>query len=231
MLRLRRLLQLLIALCSMAFLSALISLLIYRVHSMTALSTSGADILNGLKEFDDIDKLREISAVLVRAGYELRDSGAFLVDWGLGFVLIWSFILGLSAVATYRQACKVMVAPDVPETENFIDKALAGKLELVKIFWGGYVTLSLVLLFLTSAALKLLPTMEVDGTSLLINLLVAPIVLSIPMTMQWACAILVWRCAPNTSSVVWSYMAKLIVIATTVIPLIKGIYIIQTIVL
>lgn len=231
MLRLRRLLQLLIALCSTAFLSALISLLIYRVYSMTALSTSGADILNGLKEIHDIDKLREISSVLVRAGYELRDSGAFLVNWGLCFVLIWSFILGLAAVATYRQACKVVVAPDAFETENFIDKALAGKLALVKIFWGGYVALSLVLFFLTSAVLKLLPTMEVDGTSFLIKLIVAPIVLSIPVTMQWTCAIFVWRCASNTSSLVWNYLAKLIVIAATVIPLIKGTYIILTFVL
>lgn len=231
MLRLRRLLQLLIAMCSTAFLSALISLLIYRVYSMTALSSSGSDILNGLKEIHDIDKLREISSVLVRAGYELRDSSAFLVNWGLGFVLIWSFILGLAAVATYRQARKVLVAPDAAEPESIIDQALAGKLALVKIFWGGYVALSLLLFFLTSAALKLLPTMEGDGTSLLINLLVAPIVLSIPVTMQWACAILVWRCASNASSLVWNYLAKLVVIAATVIPLIKGIYIIQTIAL
>lgn len=59
MLRLRGLLQLLITLCSTAFLSALISLLIYRAYSMTALPTSGADVLNGLKEIHDRDKLKQ----------------------------------------------------------------------------------------------------------------------------------------------------------------------------
>ncbi len=231
MLRLRRLTQLLMALCASAFLSALISLIVYRFLSMTAKPTQSIELTNGIQEIQDIERLRGFTLDLIRSGIDLRDGGATLASWGLGFVLIWSSILGLIAFVTYRQACKVLVNPDLPATENSIDKAFSGKLELAKIFWGGYVTLSLLLVLISNAVFKLLPSINANESSFLLNALVAPIVLAIPAIFYWTCAILVWRCAANTSSIVWRYLAKLIVIIATILPLIEGAYLLQSILL
>jgi prepilin signal peptidase PulO-like enzyme (type II secretory pathway) len=156
MLRIRRLTQLLIALCASAFLSALISFAIYRFLSMTALPLSGSSIVDDIRNLEDIGKLKEFTVLLISAAFDLRESGATLAKWGLGFVLVWSFILGTVALATYCQICKASIAPAYPEVENFIDRALAGKLELWKVFWGGYVALSLLLFFISGSILKLL---------------------------------------------------------------------------
>ena len=112
MLRIRRLTQLLIALCVSAFLSALISIVIYRVLSMTALPLSGPNIVNDIRGIEDINKLREVTIAFLSAAFDLRESGATSVKWSLGFVLIWSTILGSVAVVTYRQICKVSIAPN-----------------------------------------------------------------------------------------------------------------------
>lgn len=229
MLRLRRLTQLMMALCVSAFLSALISLIIYRVLSMTAMPIQSIELTNGIQEIQDIERLRGFTLALIRSGIDLRDGGATLANWGLGFVLIWSSILGLVAFVTYRQACKVLDTPDVPETGNFIDKALSGKLELTKIFWRGYVTVSLLLALISDAILKFLPAFTVNESSFLITALIAPIAMAIPATIYLTCAFLVWRCASNTSSIWWSYLARLVVIFVTVLPLIKGVYLLQSV--
>ena len=222
MLRLRRQIQLMIALCVAAFLSALISLIIYRVLAMTMVSTDYVEITNGLREIQDIEPLRKIALTLVQAGVELREAGSTLALWGLGFVLIWSLILGLTAFASYRQACKVGVGSDAPVAESIIDLALAGKLALVKMFWGGYVSLLLLFWLISFAIFQFLPLFKTSDISFLTIALFAPIALAIPATIKLSCAILVWRCAANTSSVMWGYLAKLAVLTFTVIPTVWG---------
>lgn len=222
MLRLRRLSQLMIALCATAFLSALASLIIYRVLAMTSISTDHVEITNGLREIQDIEPLRKIALTLVQAGVELREAGSTLALWGLGFVLIWSLILGLTAFASYRQACKVGVGIDAPEAENIIDQALAGKLALVKMFWSGYVTLLLLFWLISFAIFQFLPLFKTSDISFLTIALFVPIALAVPAIMQLSCAILVWRCSANTSSVMWGYLAKLAVLTLTVIPTVWG---------
>jgi hypothetical protein len=224
MLRIRRLIQLLIALCASAFVSSWISFVIYRVLSMTALPLSGSDIANDVGKIEDIAKLREITIALFGAASELRDSGALLAKWGLGFVLVWSIILAAIALVTYREACKASIASTHPEVENFVDLALAGKLELWKVFWGGYVLLSLLLFLVSGSVLKLLTQVGSATDSLfLLNAIAGPIALSIPITIYLLSALLVWRSAANTSSVAWHYLAKAVVGIVTIFPLIRGI--------
>lgn len=224
MLRIRRLTQLLIALCASAFVSAWVSFVIYRVLSMTALPLSGLDIANDIGRVEDIAKLKEVTIALASAVSELRDSGALLAKWGLGFVLVWSIILGTITLLTYREVCKASITPHHPEVENFIDRALAGKLELWKVFWGGYVALSLLLFFISGSVLKLLTQVGNTTNSLfLLNAITGPIALSVPITIYLLSALLVWRSASNTSSVAWRYLAKSFVIIVTAIPLIRSI--------
>jgi hypothetical protein len=224
MLRIRRLTQLLIALCASAFVSALISFVIYRVLCMTVLPLSGSDIVNGIRSVEDIAKVKETTIVFISAAYQLRDNGASLAKWGLGFVLVWSIILGTLALVTYREVCKASIAPAHPEAENFIDRALAGKLELWKVFWGGYVALSLLLFFIFGSVLKLLTQVGSATSSLfLLNVIAGPIALSVPITIYLLSALLVWQSASNTSSAAWRYLAKAVVIVVTIVPLIRGI--------
>lgn len=224
MLRIRRLTQLLIALCAAAFVSAWVSFVIYRVLSMTALPLSGSDITNDIGEIEDIAKLKEVTIALVSAAFQLKENGVVLATWGLGFVLVWSMILGTIALVTYREVCKDSIAPAHPEVENFIDRALAGKLELWKVFWGGYVALSLLLFLIFGSVVKLLTQVGSATNSLfLLNAISGPIALSVPITIYLLSALLVWRSASNTSSVAWHYLAKAIVIIVTIIPLIRSI--------
>ena len=224
MLRIRRLTQLIIALCASAFVSAWISYVIYRVLSMTALPLAGSDVANDIRNIDDIAKLKAVTIALFGAASELRASGALLAKWGLGFVLVWSVILGTLALVTYREVCKTSSSPAYPEVENFIDQAIAGKLELWKVFWGGYVALSLLLLLAFSSVLNLLTQVGSTTNSLfLLNAIAGPIALSVPITIYLLSALLVWRSASNTSSVAWHYLAKAVVIIVTIIPLIRSI--------
>lgn len=225
MLCIRRLTQLLIALCASAFLSALISFGIYHVLSITALpsSSSQSDFVNAINSVEDIKKLKESIFVFINAAFDLREKGASLVKWGLGFVLVWSLILGSVALATYRQICKHSSTPTPPEVENFIDLALSGKLELWKVFWGGYVALSALVFLISGGVLQWLVPTGSTKSSFLFNVLVGPIALSIPATIYLFSALLVWKSAPNTSSVAWHYLAKTVVIVNTVIPLLKSI--------
>lgn len=225
MLRIRRLTQLLIALCASAFLSALISFGIYHVLAIAAVPSSSyqSDIVNAINSVEDINKLKEATIVFISAASDLREKGAGLVKWGLGFVLVWSLILGTVAIAIYRQICKVSSAPAHPEVENFIDLALSGKLELWKVFWGGYVALSSLLSLISFGVFQLLVQTGSLKSSFLLNVLAGPIVLSIPFTIYLYSALLVWKSAPNTSSVVWHYLAKLVVIVATIAPLLKSI--------
>lgn len=228
MLRLRRLTQLLFVLCACAFISALLSIVIYRVLSMTALPFQDASVINDIKALEDISKLREIAVLLVGVSTELRTSGDTLAKWGLGFVLIWSAILGAITSAIYRQIRKVqnVVEMQLAETENLFDLALAGKLELWKVFWGGYVALSFVSMAAFAGIVKLLlPTGADTQSSFLLSVLVGPIVLAIPIAIYLCCATLVWRSASNTSSPLWHYTAKAVVIVCTVLPLLKSVYI------
>jgi len=224
MLRIRRLTQLLIALCASAFVSAWISFVIYRVLSMTALPLSGSNIASDIGKIENIAKLKEVTIALSRAEFELRNSGELLAKWGLGFVIVWSVILGSIALVTYRQVCKTSIAPAHPDIENFIDRALAGKLELWKVFWGGYVTLSLLLFFISGGILKLLTQIGTTTSALfLLNAITSPIALSVPITIYLLLALLVWKSAPNTSFIAWQYLAKAFVVIVTIIPLIKSI--------
>ena len=224
MLRIRRLIQLLIALCAAAFVSSWISFVIYRVLSMTALPLSGSNIANDVGKIEDIARLKEVTIALFGVASELRDSGALLAKWGLGFVLAWSIILGATALVAYREVCKTSIASTRPEVENFVDLALAGKLELWKVFWGGYVVLSLLLFLVSGSVLKLLTQVGSATNSLfLLNAIAGPIALSIPITIYLLSALLVWRSAANTSSVAWHYLAKAVVIIVTIFPLIRSI--------
>jgi hypothetical protein len=224
MLRIRRLTQLLIALCASAFVSAWISFAFYRVLSMTALPLAGIDIANDIGNVDDIATLKEVTIALYSVASELRDSGALLAKWGLGFVLVWSIILGTLSLVTYREVCKTSLVPTHPEIENFIDRALAGKLELWKVFWGGYVALSLLLFFISGSVLKFLTQVGSATNSLfLLNAIAGPIALSVPITIYLLSALLVWKSAANTFSIAWHYLAKAVVIVVTIVPLIRSV--------
>lgn len=223
-LRVRRLVQLMIALCASAFLSALISFALYRILSLTALPLSGSNIANDIQSINDIGKLKELSVAFVGLSTELRNSGETLTKWGLGFVLVWSTILGTVALTTYREITKASKAPIEPAVENVFDRALAGKLELWKVFWGGYVALSLLLFFIFIVTAHLFTQVEAIKSSFLFNALACPIALSIPYTFYLLCALLVWRSASNTSSVVWCYLAKAFVIVFTAFPIIRSVY-------
>lgn len=227
MLRLRRLTQLLIVLCMAAFISALLSFAFHRVLSMSAMPFPSTTLINDLQALEDIGKLREVAILLVRATAEVRTGGEMLVQWGLGFVLVWSLILGVITAAVYRQIGKVQSATEIKEAEkeSLLDRACAGKLELWKVFWGGYISLSCVLTVAAVGVFQLLRNIGSDTqASFLLNALVGPIVLAIPMAIYFCCAALVWRSAPNTTSPLWGYAARSAVIVLTVVPLLKCIY-------
>jgi hypothetical protein len=110
-LRVRRLVQLMIALCASALLSALISLVFYRILSLTSLPLSESNMANDIRGIEDIGKLKELAVALIGVSIELRNSGETLTKWGLGFVLVWSTILGTVALTTYREITKASKTP------------------------------------------------------------------------------------------------------------------------
>ena len=224
MLRIRRLTQLLIALCACAFISALISLVIYRVLSMTHATTITPEILADVSNINDIEVIKKFILPFVAAANELRAGADLLASWGLLFVLIWASLLGLVTIILYRQITSTSLAEVNAIDENLIDRALAGKLELWKIFWGLYVTMSLVLGFIFSELVTRLVNASSLATHGVASLIAVPIVLAIPTTLHIISAILVWQSAKNTSRIYWTYLARAAVIAFTIFPIFRGVY-------
>jgi hypothetical protein len=224
MLRIRRLTQLLIALCACAFISALISLVIYRVLSMTHAATISPEILADISNIKDIEVVKKILLAFIAAANELRTGADLLASWGLSFVLIWASLLGFVAIILYRQITTSQQAEVDTRNESMIDRALAGKLELWKIFWGLYVTLSLALGLIFSALVTILVSASSLATHGVASLIAVPIALAIPSTLHFISAILVWQSAKNTTRIYWAYLARAAVIAFTIFPIFRGIY-------
>jgi hypothetical protein len=224
MLRIRRLTQLLMALCACAFISALISLVIYRVLSMTHAATISPDVLADISNINDIEVLKQILLPFIAAADELRTGADLLASWGLSFVLIWASLLGFVTLVLYRQVTSTSLAEVNAIDENVIDRALAGKLELWKIFWALYVTLSLALGLIFGELATILVNASSLATHGVASLIAVPIVLAIPTTLHIISAILVWQSAKNTSRIYWTYLARAAVIAFTIFPIFRGIY-------
>jgi len=224
MLRIRRLTQLLIALCACAFISALVSLVIYRVLSMTHAATITPEILADISNINDIEVIKKFILPFVAAANELRAGADLLASWGLLFVLIWASLLGFVTLVLYRQVTSTSLAEVNAIDENLIDRALAGKLELWKIFWGLYVALSLALGLLFSELVTILVSAGSFGSHGVASLIAVPIVLAIPTTLHIISAILVWQSAKNTSRIYWTYLARAAVIAFTIFPIFRGVY-------
>ncbi len=222
MLRIRRLTQLLLALCACAFISACISLGIYRFFSIQTGRKITPEILAEISNINDINVIKSFFLPFVAAATELRDSADQLAGWGLSFVLIWACLLGFVAIALYRQITMTQSTEIHVQFENSLDRALAGKLELWKIFWGGYVVFLLAMQLISNKLFALLTSIiDVHG---LTSLITVPIAIAIPVTLHFIAAILVWQSAKNTSRVVWTYLARLVVVAFTVLPSSIGIY-------
>jgi hypothetical protein len=222
MLRIRRLTQLLLALCACAFISACISLGIYRLFSIRTGRKITPEILAEISNINDINVIKSFFLPFVAAATELRDSADQLAGWGLSFVLIWACLLGFVAIALYRQITMTHSTEIHVQFENSLDRALAGKLELWKIFWGGYVVFLLAMQLIANKLFALLTSIiDVHG---LTSLITVPIAIAIPVTLHFIAAILVWQSAKNTSRVIWTYLARLVVVAFTVLPSSIGIY-------
>lgn len=225
MLRIRRLTQLLLALCACAFISALMSLGLYRLFAIKAVNQLSPEMLAEISNIQDINVIKSFFLPFVTLATELRDSADQLAGWGLSFVIIWASLIGFVAIALYRQIITTQQIEINPQTENTIDRAFAGKIELWKIFWGVYVILLLAMQLIAS---KLFATftelISLYGTA---SLILMPIGLAIPVTMHLLAALLVWKSATNTSHRFWTYLARTVVLAVTVLPSIRGIYIVQ----
>lgn len=225
MLRIRRLTQLLLALCACAFISALMSLGLYRLFAIKAVNQLSPEMLAEISNIQDINVIKSFFLPFVTLATELRDSADRLAGWGLSFVIIWASLIGFVAIVLYRQIITTQQIEINPQTENTIDRAFAGKIELWKIFWGVYVILLLAMQLIAS---KLFATftelISLYGTA---SLILIPIGLAIPVTMHLLAALLVWKSATNTSHRFWTYLARTVVLAVTVLPSIRGIYIVQ----
>jgi hypothetical protein len=212
------------ALCACAFISALISLVIYRVLSMTHAATISPDVLADISNINDIEVLKQILLPFIAAADELRTGADLLASWGLSFVLIWASLLGFVTLVLYRQVTSTSLAEVNAIDENVIDRALAGKLELWKIFWALYVTLSLALGFIFSELVTILVNASSLATHGVASLIAVPIVLAIPTTLHIISALLVWQSAKNTSRIYWTHLARAAVIAFTIFPIFSGVY-------
>lgn len=222
MLRIKRLARLQLALCACAFVSAYISLVTYRVLGKIALPRLREEWERDVSSIEDISTLKNLCAALVSASFELQDHGSFLASWGLWFVLVWSSILCLAATLLLRQIQRSHDAPTVQERENIIDMALSGKLELWKAFWGFYVGLSLVSAVVINGSGVLLTKFGVLDFSKSAGLVAISMAMSVPVVIYLTSALAVWRCAPNTSHVLWRYLARITIVLWTTIPLVKS---------
>ncbi|GGX08827.1 hypothetical protein GCM10011282_13760 [Undibacterium macrobrachii] len=225
MLRIRRLTQLLLALCACAFISALMSLGLYRLFAVKAVNQISPEMLAEISNIQDINVIKSFFLPFVTLATELRDSADRLAGWGLSFVIIWASLIGFVAIALYRQIISTQQVEINPQSENTIDRAFAGKVELWKIFWGVYVILLLVMQVIASKLFAAFS--ELISMHGLASLILIPIGLAIPITLHLLAALLVWKSATNTSHRFWTYLARTVVVAITVLPSIKGIYIVQ----
>lgn len=224
MLRIRRLTQLLLALCACAFISACISLGIYRLLWIQTGRKITPEILAEISNINDINVIKSFFLPFVAAAIELRDSADQLAAWGLSFVFIWACLLGLVAIVLFRQITITQSTEIHVQSENIFDRALMGKLELWKIFWGFYVFFLFAIQLITNKLFALLISTGTIKTHGLASLVAVPIAVAIPVTLHFIAAILVWQSAKNTSRVIWTYLARFVVVAFTVLPSSFGIY-------
>lgn len=208
MLRAKRIGQLQIALCLWAFMSAYLSLVIFRVLERVALPVSVNNLARAISDNQDIETVRTVCVQVLDASSELRDNGIFLAYWGLGFALLWSCILGITAVFHHRQLRRSHLPHQQAESENVVDLALMGKLELWKAFWGFFVGLTFASALVIYGAGSLLLKSGALESFRQVTLVVFPIVGAVPMTLVCVSALAAWRCAPNTSRVVWRVLAR-----------------------
>ena len=191
---------------------------------MTHAATITPEILADISNINDIEVIKKFILPFVAAANELHAGADLLASWGLLFVLIWASLLGFVTLVLYRQVTSRSLAEVNAIDENLIDRALAGKLELWKIFWSLYVTLSLALGLIFGELATILVNASSLATHGVASLIAVPIVLAIPTTLHVISAILVWQSAKNTSRIYWTYLARAAVIAFTIFPIFRGIY-------
>ncbi|WP_395007271.1 hypothetical protein [Undibacterium sp.] len=191
---------------------------------MTHAATINPDVLTDISNTNDIEVLKQILLPFLAAAHELRTGADLLASWGLSFVLIWAALLGSVTIILYRQITSTSQTEVNAIDESMVDLALAGRLDLWKIFWGLYVTLSLALGFIFSELVTILVSAGSFGSHGVASLIAVPIVLAIPTTLHVISAILVWQSAKNTSRIYWTYLARAAVIAFTIFPIFRGVY-------
>lgn len=223
MLRIQRTTQLLIVLCACALVSGLLSLAVFRTLELTALHGFSDDVTQDIRRLDDMPTLRNVCATFIDGSFEIREHGTFLARWGLSFVCTWAVIIGLIAVHLYRQLCATEIPANDRPKENIVDLAMQGKLELWKAFWGLYVGSFLLSATIIGGPMMVLINSGIVESSRLLSVVALPILVSVPAVAYFASAFIVWRCAKNTPRKLWRYLARLVVIAFTVLPTMKAV--------
>ena len=111
---------------------------------------------------------------------------------------------------------------------TWFDRALSGRWELRKAFWGLYVGASLGALLVLQAPLNLLRTAGVIREASIPDSILTSMAYSACLVIQLAGAICAWRCARNTARKVWRYLAWAAIIVLTVLPLLRLAYVMQS---
>lgn len=223
MLRSQRLSRLLVALSACALFSSYASLILFRILEKVALPRIQTNMARDIAAIQDLDQLKRIATILVEAAFELRDSGWFFATWGIGFVAVWSIVLGVVALLLSRSLTECRPAGELPAVGNAFDRALSGTLELRKAFWGGFVGIpllvgigvgALVYGFNASRKLEHLQT---------VSLIAIPIASSLYMVSVLTAALAVWRCAGNSSRPAWGTLARITVVVAVIALLAKSV--------
>lgn len=222
MLRAKHIVHLQTALCLWALISAYFSLVIYRVLAEIAIPRSMSNLANGLASVQDFETVKRVCVAMVDASIGVRDNGTVLAWWGLVFVCGWSLIMGVTAALLYRQVQSGGDQPMPPVADTVVDRALAGKIELWKAYWGLHVGLTLVLGLLINGLLGLWPRDGGSAPMRVFNLVIWPIIIALPATVFLLTAFAVWRCAANTSHVAWQVLARVAIAISVLMAVAKS---------
>ncbi len=214
--------QILIALSAWAFVSAIASLLIFKIVYISALPTSLPNLTNDINNIQDFVVLKKISLLLAESVTTQKETGWLIASWGLWFVATWSAIFGVTTMLLYRQLTKTNPTEEQCSKETILDLALTGKLELWKAFWVFYIALPAVASLTVYQILAILRRTHVIEPTKVADLILTPLAYSAVLVIFLGAAIVVWRCSTNTPSITWRYLVRGSIILFTVIPLAKS---------
>lgn len=219
----KRISQILFALSAWFFVSALVSLVVVRIVSLTALP-SLPGLSDDIGKLQDMNTLKEVCVLLVDGAASQKEASSLFAVWGLGFVATWSAMFGIASAFMYRQlrAAETHVRPN-PANTTFLDSALGGTLELWKAFWGLYIVLPYVAALAIGGPVMLLKHFQVIEPAKAVDLIVTPLAFSAVAVIYFGSAVVAWRCSRNSSRRIWHYLTRLVIVLYTVVPLIKGI--------